>query len=70
VERDLVLQWYLGVIAQTGCGVCLLLFMCGWLAVLHGVFVVHCDAGTRGLVNVLLDLAGVFCGVFSVAYHS
>jgi hypothetical protein len=59
------LQYYLGVLAQVGCGVCLLLPVCGWLAVPHGVFRVRCDAGTRGLVHVCSWTSLGFCGVFS-----
>jgi hypothetical protein len=62
VERNLVLQQYLGVSAQFGCGVCLLLPMCGWLAVPHGVFKVRCDAGTRGLIHVCSWSSVGFCG--------
>jgi hypothetical protein len=62
VERDLVLQWYLGALVQVGCGECLLLPMCGWLAVRHGVFRDRCDAGTRGLVHVCSWISVGFCG--------
>jgi hypothetical protein len=53
------------VLAQVGCGVCLLLPICGWLAVPHGVFRVRCDAGTCGLVHVCSWTSLGFCGVFS-----
>jgi hypothetical protein len=53
------------VLAQVGCGVCLLLPMRGCLAVPHGVLRVNCDAGTPGLVHVWSWTSLGFCGVFS-----